>query len=210
MLGLHNRRTALIAAAISIPALVLSAAVAMRSPYFRTVIQHEAPHTNSVLPADWPASAGSFEWTVRTNFMPRISAGHAALRMAAEHPATGVGVGQYATHFHVHVPAYAMQHGEVRSWAAPDHGRMANAKNMPLRIVAETGLLGLAAWMLFISWHWRSGWRDPHWRILGATAAVAVIMDWISLDSFAFPQVWLLLALIVAARPDPASSHARG
>lgn len=79
---------------------------------------------------------------------------------------------------------------------------MPNAKNMLLRIAAETGLIGLALWLAFIAWHWSRGWSDPAWRLLAILAAIALLADWISLDSFALPQAWLLLAIVVACRPE--------
>jgi len=203
--GIRGKKRLVIAMAAALLCAGLGVALAWRSQYFQAVVASETPAAREQAgPPGWPAYPAAFGWVARTNFLPRVAAAHAAAGMAEDAPVAGVGLGLYALHFPAHAPAYAMQSAEVRGWADPDPavGRMPNAKNMVLRLAAETGLIGLALWLAFIAWHWSRGWSDPAWRLLAVPAAIALLADWISLDSFALPQAWLLLAIVVACRPD--------
>lgn len=200
----HSRRSAVTAAHMCL-CLILGAVLAWRSTYFKAALcAEQAPFDVPSSSPAWPGTDAQFAWAVRSNFIPRMAAAHAAATMASASPITGVGLGAYPIRFPECAPAYALYSSEVRGWADPDPavGRMPNAKNMLLRIAAETGLIGLALWLAFIAWHWSRGWSDPAWRLLAILAAIALLADWISLDSFALPQAWLLLAIVVACRPE--------
>lgn len=101
----------------------------------------------------------------------RLAHWEAALGMVRAHPLLGVGIGNYVPVY----PAYA-----VPGWADP----LGHAHNYYLHIAAEAGLLGLAAYALFMLaafWHsWRSvgalsgTWQAVALGILGVLAAFAV------------------------------------
>ncbi len=101
----------------------------------------------------------------------RLAHWQAALGMLNDHPLLGVGIGNYVPVY----PAYALP-----GWKDP----LGHAHNYYLHVAAETGLLGLGAYLLLIlacSWH---SWRtlrevSGHWQgmalgILGVLAAFAV------------------------------------
>jgi putative inorganic carbon (HCO3(-)) transporter len=101
----------------------------------------------------------------------RLAHWEAALGMVRDHPLLGVGIGNYVPVY----PAYALP-----GWSDP----LGHAHNYYLHIAAEAGLLGLAAYVLFLLaafWHgWRSVaalrgiWQGVALGILGVLAAFAV------------------------------------
>jgi len=78
----------------------------------------------------------------------RLAHWQAALRMWADHPWLGVGIGNYAVVY----PAYALSH-----WPEP----LGHAHNYYLNIGAETGLVGLVFYLIF--------WIGALWRAFRAT-----------------------------------------
>ncbi len=81
----------------------------------------------------------SFGHVTDANFSAVERAAHwlAGVRMFADHPVLGVGIGNYAVAY----PAY-----HPRGWYAP----LAHAHNYFINIAAEAGALGLAAYLLLI------------------------------------------------------------
>lgn len=129
----------------------------------------------------------------------------AALKMALDHPVFGVGLGQYAFHFHQYLPAWAMVSYEIRwylmgvSAAAPVHGLFS-------RLAAEGGFPALGLWLLF----WVSLFREVYGTVrdsymeTGETdwSGVALLVSLIgtflvalNIDSFRFPGYWLGIGL---------------
>jgi hypothetical protein len=95
----------------------------------------------------------------------------AALDMLSDHPLLGVGIGNYVPLY----PAY-----NLPGWEDP----MGHAHNHYLNVAAETGLLGLVAYLWFLLASLWNGWRSvsrtrEQWRgitlgILGVLGALAV------------------------------------
>ncbi len=101
----------------------------------------------------------------------RLAHWQAALGMLNDHPLLGVGIGNYVPVY----PGYALP-----GWEDP----LGHAHNYYLHIAAETGLLGLGAYLLVILACFWLGWRvlrevSGHWQgvalgILGVLAAFSV------------------------------------
>ena len=91
--------------------------------------------------------------------------------MFADHPVLGVGIGNYAAVY----PAYALPR-----WSDP----LGHAHNYYLNVAAETGLVGLAAYLVLWGAAFWQGWRavravGPAWRsvaagLLGMLVALSV------------------------------------
>jgi O-antigen ligase len=90
----------------------------------------------------------------------RMAHWQAAAEMFVDHPVLGVGIGNYAAVY----AAYALPR-----WSDP----LGHAHNYYLNVAAETGLLGLAAYLvLWVAAFWQ-GWRavrvsGPAWRSIAA------------------------------------------
>jgi putative inorganic carbon (HCO3(-)) transporter len=78
--------------------------------------------------------------------LERLAHWQAAWEMWAAHPWLGVGVGNYVPAY----PAYALPY-----WEDP----MGHAHNYYLNVAAETGVVGLAAYLLLWGWAFAFAWR---------------------------------------------------
>lgn len=140
--------------------------------------------------------------------LDRLLLWRAALRMVADHPWTGVGFGAFVREY----PSYRLE-GDPNT--APPF-----AHNLPLSLAAETGLVGLAAFLVFLAAVIRAGLRavlraPPAGRparaaVLSALAAVLAqqLVDG-TLQSFHLGfAFWFLSAALVAAADTPGSEAA--
>jgi len=153
---------------------------------------------------------------------PRLALWSGAWSTFLEHPLFGVGLGQFGFHFANHVPAWAVLESEVPRFLLS--GEVPNPKNMILRLLAETGVVGTLAFAYFVATHFRYGsgtagtqatlrLRPERGRltpefVLGVTMGIALLGDFVSLDTFALPQLWLCLAFLLADRSKYAAERA--
>ncbi len=132
-----------------------------------------------------------------------------------EHPWTGVGLGASGFYIYSHLPDWALTTvPDIARQLSPDNVLYPNPKNLYVRLLAETGLVGFA---LFLAFQFsllgdalaalRQG--SPMARYLG----IAAVFTWLALifynmtqDSLAIPNLWINLGMMVgitglAARP---------
>ncbi len=129
----------------------------------------------------------------------RLASAEGAKKTFFEHPVIGTGIGLSPWSIRYHMmqdPTPELRtNGEYLSAVDEDKGLMPNAKNMPLRLLAETGLLGFALYIFFILAHgprlFSSRWE---FIVLPLMVLAALVVDWMSLDSFALAAPWLALA----------------
>lgn len=103
-----------------------------------------------------------------TNFavIERLAHWQAAIGMAQDHPLFGVGLGNYAIR-------YADYH--LINWEAP----LGHAHNLYLNFLAETGVLGLAAYLAFWISIFRVTWKTlKHPDRTGRAVAVGLLGCW--------------------------------
>ena len=133
----------------------------------------------------------------------RVAANQAALDIWLDHPLTGVSLGNNFRYFGRYAPDWAYTAGfftsgimEGAAWVDPSAPEKANAKNMVLRLLSETGIIGLGIFLIFV---WRqiyaSRGRDPYFLYFRTAAAAALIFSFFNQDSFADPAIWLVLVL---------------
>lgn len=151
--------------------------------------------------------AGYFEYL---GFGARFTYWETALRVFEGHPALGVGLGNYAFYFEENLPEKPLAATpEVLRLVVPEEGRnrLVTSKNFYLRILAETGLLGAAAFAAFLAavlgcalYLWLSPGREARfWGIAGLLGMIAFALAAFSFDSFALPNLWVVFGLITAA-----------
>jgi len=149
-------------------------------------------------------------------FGPRFIYWETAYRIFTEHPFLGVGLGNYTFNFQDFLPATQLGYiPELLKIIVPDSSSIITAKNYFARLLAETGLVGTAAFISFLfallvkSFHsWLS--KDNEKKFWGAGALlglIAFLVNSFSYDSFAIPNPWILFGLITAShysitRPD--------
>ena len=84
-------------------------------------------------------------------FGPRFVYWETAFRQFQAHPLFGVGLGNYTFHFQESLPAVQIGYmPEILTRIVPDHIRVITSKMYLVRLLAETGLLGTAAYVTFL------------------------------------------------------------
>lgn len=128
------------------------------------------------------------------------------LQVFAAHPLLGVGLGGVGFYVPAELPAYGWRLTEIVE-ALTLRNFVFNAKNLWVRLLAESGLAGFTAFVLFmlataLDAAWLVQKNDRLYRTLGwmgTLVIVALLGEGVSLDSFAFPYFWVALGLVTAA-----------
>jgi hypothetical protein len=141
-------------------------------------------------------------------FGPRFIYWETAVRIFADHPLWGVGLGDYTFHFRSHLPAVQVGYmPEIITRLVPGSARIVTAKNFFARLLAETGLFGTAAFITFLIsmlgtgiYLWLSKFADEKfWGMGSLLGIIAFLVDSFSYDSLAIPNSWVVFGLITAA-----------
>lgn len=136
----------------------------------------------------------------------RVSAAQAALGMWLDHPAWGVSLGNSYRYFGRFAPdwVYATQlfaqgNKEGVGWLDPNSPEKGNAKNLFLRLLSETGVIGFVLFTAFLMRQiFASPARDRFHGIFRAATAAALLFGFFNQDSFADPVFWIPLVLCFA------------
>jgi len=153
--------------------------------------------------------SGYFEYL---GFGARFSYGETALNIFVDNPTFGVGLGNYAFYFNEYLPDEPLAPvPEILRLVTPESGRdrLVTPKNFYLRLLSETGLIGLAAFLVFLFailgcaiFLWRNPARRSDARFWGTAGILGVIsfsMAAFTFDSFAIPNMWVVFGLITAS-----------
>jgi O-antigen ligase len=141
-------------------------------------------------------------------FGPRFVYWETAYRIFQQHPIFGVGLGNYTFHFKEMMPAVQVGYmPEVLTRLVPGPTRIVTAKNFFARLLAETGIVGTAAFLSFLIsligsgfYLWQSKFpEEKFWGTGALLAIIAFLVDSFSYDSFAIPNSWVVFGLITAA-----------
>ena len=100
-----------------------------------------------------------YELANRVAFAERIAYWEAGFRTFSTHPVLGVGFGNSGFFMQANLPGYAFRLTEIRDLISGEFAGLPNPKNLWVRLLAETGLLGFAA---FLTW----------WIVIGAGAVL--------------------------------------
>jgi len=133
-----------------------------------------------------------------------------ALHIYQAYPILGVGVSNYAFYFDEMFPDRPLAPmPELVRILTPEAGRdrLITPKNLYARTLAETGLIGMAAFIAFLLSICGCAlylWLSPnpafkYWGIAGLLAFLVVLVSANSYDSYAIPNLWVSLGLISAA-----------
>jgi O-antigen ligase len=152
---------------------------------------------------------GYFEYL---GFGARFSYGESAWNMFLDNPILGVGVGNYAFYFEDYLPDEPVAPTpEILRLITPDRSRqrLVTPKNLYLRLLSETGLIGFGTFVTFsltvfgcAIFLWLSPKRNSparFWGTGGILALSAFTIAAVSYDSFAIPNMWVTFGLITAA-----------
>ena len=117
----------------------------------------------------------------------------------------GVGLGNAGFYFLDHMHGAGFESYELR-YLAYRANYLANTKNMWTRLLAETGFIGFAAFLVWLYIQWRSAGvmrksKSEVLQILGLAGQLfllAYLFESFSMDSFAMPYQWVMMGLIAA------------
>lgn len=142
-------------------------------------------------------------------FGQRFTYWETAYRMFEDNPALGVGLGNYTFHFKEYLPDRQYKNPELMMKLVPEKGRnqIVTVKNIFLRILAETGIIGAAAFLVFlvaltgcVIFLYTSGEQESQfWGKAGFLGLAAFLLVGFSIDSFAVPNMWIVFGLITAS-----------
>jgi O-antigen ligase len=151
---------------------------------------------------------GIVNYLVKINSGPRAAAAIAGLGVFAEKPWTGVGLGGSGLLLYDHYPDWIYNFSiEVTRQLSPDSKHIPNIKNLYIRLLAETGIIGFwlfAAFLLSVLGRVRELLRgEGSARFVGIAALfiwLAVALRNFTQDSFTFPLMWVGLGMILGYR----------
>ncbi|MRS04978.1 O-antigen ligase domain-containing protein [bacterium] len=148
---------------------------------------------------------GLLGWASKLEFAERIVYWIAGFKVFLHHPVFGVGLGNSGFFIPQNLSSFGYGLPEVlRIFLSNTF--LPNPKNLWVRILAETGIVGFS---VFVSWLW-VGWKtarsnerslSPLAQAMGITGQVVIvglIIEGFSLDTFALPYYWMTLGLVVA------------
>jgi len=179
--------------------------IGSKNPFFARIWEYwQNPKEHSL------SSDHLIDYLSYIGFDARLIYAQAAYHTYLAYPLLGVGLGNYAFYFEEMLPYRAIAEvPEVLSMITPIMGRdrLITAKNFPLRILAETGILGGITFMVFLMvilgyalYLWLS--PEKEWQYWGAASLCGLIafsISSITFDSFVIPNMWILLGLVTAA-----------
>jgi len=136
----------------------------------------------------------------------RVAALQSAAAMWLDNPIFGVSLGNGYRYFGRYFPDWALDAGlfsplgEGGAWLDPTAPEKGNAKNLLFRLLAETGLVGTALFLLFVLRNiFYADHGDRYFGAFRFAASAALCVSWLNSDTFADPAMWILLALCHAA-----------
>ena len=129
-----------------------------------------------------------------------------ANRIFSAYPLLGVGPGNAGFFFQDFLPVYGHQLVEIQNVLTQPMYGFPNPKSLWFRILAENGIVGfisLMVWLILLASTARALIRsrdrfDRFIGISGAICLIAQIFEGFSLDTYALPQLWIMLGLLTA------------
>ncbi len=142
-----------------------------------------------------------FDYATSVYLGPRLAYATAALEAFQAYPLTGVGLGASGFWIYQNMPNWVLFNApEIAEQMSPDSTQYPNPKNLYVRLLAETGLVGFVLLMAFylaiLADVLELLKKAPWLGAAGVFALVAVLMQGFSQDSFAMPEFWLNLGLV--------------
>lgn len=138
---------------------------------------------------------------------PRLAYATAGMEIFEGHPFTGVGLGASGLYLYDHLPEWSKTTlSEIAKHLIPNAWLYPNPKNLFIRLLAETGLIGFGLYLLFqlnilsqiLTYLRQHSPRDQYLGIAGLTTWIVLICYNFTQDSFIDPNGWLNLGIFLA------------
>jgi hypothetical protein len=142
----------------------------------------------------------------RLAFAERVVYWAVGYRVFEHYPLFGVGPGNTGFFFEDHLPPYGLRLEEIQLVLTAREYGFPNTKNLWIRLLAETGMIGFTSFLAWVVCFVagaaslaRNRKRLPKMLgLAGLLAAIALVGEGFSLDSFALPQLWISFGLVTA------------
>jgi O-antigen ligase len=145
------------------------------------------------------------EFVIENSAGARAAYTFGALGAYQESPMIGVGLGASGFYIYDHLPDWALTTvPEIARQLSPENRLYPNPKNLYVRLLAETGLVGLFVFIAFlfsVLGEALTAWRSP--TALGRFLGIAGIFSWFAValynvtqDSFATPNIWINFGIL--------------
>ena len=151
--------------------------------------------------------AGSLEdFIIENSAGARAAYTFGALGAYEESPITGVGLGASGFYIYDHLPDWALTTvPEIARQLSPDNRLYPNPKNLYVRLLAETGLIGFFVFIAFLFSVLGDGLNALGSKtVFGRYLGIAGIFSWFAIalynitqDSFATPNIWINFGILV-------------
>ncbi len=150
---------------------------------------------------------GLMGWASRLSFAERITYWRTAFNVYVKHPFFGSGLGVAGYYYPETIPSFGYQLPETFSAMTFD-SFIPNAKNLWVRLLSETGIVGFSVFTAWVITHWQNAKmiersaKHKLFKAMGLTGQIlitALIVEGFSLDTFGLPYYWVGLGLIAAS-----------
>jgi O-antigen ligase len=146
------------------------------------------------------------DFIVENSAGARAAYNFGALGAYEESPMTGVGLGASGFYIYDHLPDWALTTvPEIARQLSPENRLYPNPKNMYLRLLAETGLIGFFVFVAFLFSVLGDSLQVLQSKTtIGRYVGIAGIFSWFAIvlynitqDSFATPNIWINFGIVV-------------
>lgn len=144
-----------------------------------------------------------------TSNQSRLGTQVALWEVYKEHPVFGTGWGQQAYESRFEYPKWAMKNNYEFQYSFLNKKKTSFPPgfNMYLRILTETGIVGLLSFILFLGLIWKeakSTYKNKpenlYINIALYIAMVGFFINWLQIDSFRMYSFWIFLAMLLAIK----------
>ena len=145
------------------------------------------------------------EFIIENSAGARAAYTFGALGAYEESPLTGVGLGASGFYIYDHLPDWALTTvPEIARQLSPENRLYPNPKNMYVRLLAETGLLGLFVFIAFLFSMLGEALQMLQSKTdIGRYLGIAGLFSWLAValynvtqDSFATPNIWINFGIL--------------
>lgn len=158
----------------------------------------------------WSDEERTGEYFQYIAFSQRFTYWETAYHIYEEYPLLGVGLGNFTFYFEEHLVDRPLnQTPELLTKLTPEEGRsqITTVKSIFPRILAETGLLGMATFAAFlvailgcaVYLLLSKNENQQFWGRAGLLGMVVFLVVSFSYDSFSLPNMWIVFGMITAA-----------
>jgi hypothetical protein len=146
------------------------------------------------------------DFIVENSAGARAAYNFGALGAYEESPMTGVGLGASGFYIYDHLPDWALTTvPEIARQLSPENRLYPNPKNMYIRLLAETGLIGFFVFVAFLFSVLGDSLQVLQSKTtIGRYLGIAGIFSWFAIvlynitqDSFATPNIWINFGILV-------------